>query len=532
MNKLLKVVPARLQIAIAICASLSFTGATASDAEFEQATQPSENFSHAKVPMTFRNGDTHLRVVDNINGLAVSEGDIILGESDDFFSRSNQRATLGLSNHVYGTVWPNGLVPYNISNELSAAGVAKIRSAIQRWNDTGAITLVERTATTAAAYPNYINFIKADQCASWVGFQNTGPQSIYAGDKCSEGSMVHEIGHALGLLHEHTRPDRDNHVQINWNNIHTDKAHNFDILDDAILLGEYDLNSIMHYGSHFFSQNGQATLTPLHDTNAQIGQREYISDGDAQSVKQLYASELAVASSAPNNAQLSDTIELELYVTNNTDMGANRLTLLTAVPASAKLVSFSSANWICQQAGTGQDIVCTAPVLAKSASSSVSVSLTSETGGLISFDTTLSSNTFDTNLSNNNDRVTVTTPAAQSNDAKDTAVPSLAATTAPVTQATDTQATETQATDTQATDTQAIVSQATVTKAEPTIAAAQAEPTIAAAQPAPTVNAAQPATTTTPVGTTTASAGGGGAFGALGLLPFFLRRKSLKSTAA
>ena len=47
-----------------------------------------------------------------------------------------------------------------------------------------------------------------------------GPQAISIGKNCDKfGVVVHELGHVVGFWHEHTRPDRDNHVTIVKQNI-------------------------------------------------------------------------------------------------------------------------------------------------------------------------------------------------------------------------------------------------------------------------------------------------------------------------
>ena len=58
------------------------------------------------------------------------------------------------------------------------------------------------------------------RCCSFVGKRGNGAQAISIGKNCDKfGIVVHELGHVVGFWHEHTRPDRDNHVQIMRENI-------------------------------------------------------------------------------------------------------------------------------------------------------------------------------------------------------------------------------------------------------------------------------------------------------------------------
>ncbi|KAG7159384.1 Tolloid-like protein 1-like [Homarus americanus] len=60
------------------------------------------------------------------------------------------------------------------------------------------------------------------RCCSFVGKRGNGPQALSIGKNCDKfGIVVHELGHVVGFWHEHTRPDRDNHVVIIRENIQT-----------------------------------------------------------------------------------------------------------------------------------------------------------------------------------------------------------------------------------------------------------------------------------------------------------------------
>ena len=61
--------------------------------------------------------------------------------------------------------------------------------------------------------------------------------------------VLHELMHAVGFWHEHSRADRDRYIRIFWDNIDGGKSNkNYKIQSENSLIGEYDVCSIMHYG--------------------------------------------------------------------------------------------------------------------------------------------------------------------------------------------------------------------------------------------------------------------------------------------
>uniref|UniRef100_H2ZMX9 Metalloendopeptidase n=1 Tax=Ciona savignyi TaxID=51511 RepID=H2ZMX9_CIOSA len=139
--------------------------------------------------------------------------------------------------------------------------------------------------------PNKIAFKKGKGCWSYVGMKDPkrgNPVSI--GKGCDHPQTVmHELLHALGFLHEQSRPDRDNFVTVNLQNVFKNFEGNFvkakaeHMID---LKSPYDFKSIMHYNGFSFSKNRQPTLTKK-DTGAAVTNPKPVNKLGGEDLKEL-----------------------------------------------------------------------------------------------------------------------------------------------------------------------------------------------------------------------------------------------------
>ncbi|KAA0194649.1 Metalloendopeptidase [Fasciolopsis buskii] len=189
--------------------------------------------------------------------------------------------------------WPNGVIPYIIQANFSSETKATIMKAMRHWENYTCLSFVERESQ----HKSYIIFTeKACGCCSYVGRRSEDePQAISIGKNCDKkGIVIHELGHVIGFWHEHTRPDRDDHVDILLENVVEGQDFNFKKMDPGEVnsLGEpYDYSSIMHYAKGTFAKaNKDETIRPKACCpRPPIGQRIQLSPGDVRQTNKLYA---------------------------------------------------------------------------------------------------------------------------------------------------------------------------------------------------------------------------------------------------
>jgi hypothetical protein len=195
---------------------------------------------------------------------------------------------------VTGTRWPYGIIPYVIDSGFSSTAVNDIEQALDEWRIKTCLTFVRRTSEA-----NFIRFqlvpgpgAPTQGCGSALGMQG-GEQSVECGDPVYEGWLgpTHEIGHAIGLVHEHQRPDRDMYITMAPT---TEKNHVIDY--SATPIGGYDCVSVMHYGT--IDENISAKPGGCPTWGSTTG----LSAGDVATVRQWYGKGIGVVGKAAAGA--------------------------------------------------------------------------------------------------------------------------------------------------------------------------------------------------------------------------------------
>lgn len=271
---------------------------------------------------TFRSMQLGLDKVfyQNRDGHPVFEGDIVLGTMEDVSevnavdSRAYQSPfapqLFGLFFERDDTVWYSGEIPYCLMDGFElpknrAVGM-RLHEAIEIWNETvGTIVRFVPAGegkgllrcpggeSKKQSRVRFSPYEKIVACMAQAGRYVGREQWVWLHPDCELRPVLHELGHVAGMLHEHSRKDRDGWVEVIPGNIDPKFSSAFSqkhVLPTAAI-GEYDYASLMHYPVDAFSKKkGSPTLHILRAVKpgVNIGQDPKLSDIDIAALSAKY----------------------------------------------------------------------------------------------------------------------------------------------------------------------------------------------------------------------------------------------------
>nr|XP_049698708.1 seminal metalloprotease 1-like [Helicoverpa armigera] len=223
------------------------------------------------------------------------QGDILLNDKQAELLMQ-QYAGVGARNAFIwpNKKWPRNTVVYEINNEFTQAQVQAIRASMAEIEEHTCIRFRRKTRFDR----NYVLVTGRQGCYATLGYwddmgmhtMNIGTAN--PGEGCFINAIIiHEWLHIIGFEHLHSTHDRDDYVQILWENMVPDGHYNFEKFDtDTVDNMEvpYEYASTMHYDRYGYSENGKPTMLPIYNDYGRMGQVDYVTEWDWLRVNRHY----------------------------------------------------------------------------------------------------------------------------------------------------------------------------------------------------------------------------------------------------
>jgi len=223
-------------------------------------------------------------------GVALHDGDMLLTEKQKMVYGDAAFAGAGVHKQ---DIWPKGVIAYHFP--WTMGGKEKmIFQSMDEWSSKTCIKFTRKGSQLhrSVGHGHYIIIKDLGGCFSSVGYSHKNVVFSLARNGCMfKKTILHELGHIIGLHHEQSRKDRDASLVIVYKNVSPSEYHNFDKKNDDIndIHIPYDYCSIMQYGPRSFSKTGGFTiLTKDQEYQLSIGRSESVSFSDAKMVNLMY----------------------------------------------------------------------------------------------------------------------------------------------------------------------------------------------------------------------------------------------------
>ncbi|KAH9509410.1 hypothetical protein Btru_045825 [Bulinus truncatus] len=233
----------------------------------------------------------HVGSTECLHGSHLSELDMCVTPSQAalFESQSHHQ---GIRNRRQASangfsLWKNGVIPYVFNSTFPTQDRDAILGAMSEWEKATCIRF--RLATVQDT--DIVVFRDGRRCSTNIG-RIGREQVVTLAKSCrSKRILIHELGHVIGLIHEHQRHDRDKYVKVileNVRNMSQERYQFSKLLSGSITdkTVKYDYTSVMHYGRN------SPELTTLQTTDGRyqdiIGRAERPSFSDIETVNRLY----------------------------------------------------------------------------------------------------------------------------------------------------------------------------------------------------------------------------------------------------
>ncbi len=280
------------------------------------------------------------------SGKALYQGDILLDRVEQSpNSPHSQSVGVGYSQYLWPKVGSVYQIPYII--DPASGDLTNLNNAITQFNSTfaGVIQLVALNGQTDYVDFNFDSNNFSGVCEAFEG-RVGGEQVVGGSGSCTVATILHEMGHTVGVWHEQTRPDRDTYVSVNYNAVIKASRSNFDILlDNDQLLTAYDYASVMEYPAISFTRNGEPCIESV-PAGIPLSNANGYSAADIDGIDRLYGavpSEVTVTSNPPG---LQVIVDGSTITTPQTFAWALNSTHTVSVASAPQTLTSTGVNYI------------------------------------------------------------------------------------------------------------------------------------------------------------------------------------------